>query len=110
MDCEVRFREHDRAREPGALELVEGRVHGRKTGRGHHLEALGAEALAVQKELRVAAAAGEVTDEMQTVHSHTLQNAKAQPAAYLGSRPRLPFAPSGAKQRSSIALNSCKTS
>ena len=70
----------------------------------------GAEALAVQKELRIAAAAGEVTDEMQTVHSRTLQNAKAQPAAYLGSRPRLPFAPSGAKQRSSIALNSFKTS
>jgi hypothetical protein len=46
---------------------------------------------------------------MQTVHSSTLQNAKAQPAAYRDSRPRLPFAPSGA-QRSSIALNSCKTS
>ncbi|MGH8668693.1 MAG: hypothetical protein ACREUH_05615, partial [Burkholderiales bacterium] len=61
---------------------------------------------AVQKELRIAAAAGEVTDEMQTVHLRTLQNAKAQP---LESRPRLRFAPCGA-QRSSIALNSFKTS
>src|SRR5207249_11932311 len=42
----------------------------------------------------------------QTIHFHTLQNAKAQPVE---SRPRLPFTPCGA-QRSSIALNSFKTS
>jgi hypothetical protein len=42
-----------------------------------HFDAFRAEALAVQKELRIAAAAGEVTDEMQAIHLRTLQNAKA---------------------------------
>ena len=65
--------------------------------------------LAIEQELRIAAAAGEVTDEVQTIHFRSPENAKAQPAAYLGARPRLPFAPCGA-QRLSIALNSCKTS
>ena len=54
---------------PHALELVEGRVHGREAGAASTISRhFGAEALAVQKELRIAAAAGEVTDEMQTVH------------------------------------------
>jgi hypothetical protein len=69
---------------------MESRVHGGKAGRGHHLEALGAEGLAIEQELRVAAAAGEVTDEMQTVHLSHLQNAKARPAvAVLAFHPRL---------------------
>jgi hypothetical protein len=87
---------------------MEGGVHGRKTGRGHHLEAFGAEALAVQKELRIAAAAGEVTDEMQTIHFRTLQNAKAQPPKSVKATPSIRAL--RRQQRSSIALNSFKTS
>ena len=37
MDCEMRFREHHRAGEAAAVKSVEGRVHGRETGPGHHL-------------------------------------------------------------------------
>src|SRR2546422_4012950 len=101
MDREVGLGERQAAREARALELMEAHADGRKTGRLNQLHALGAEFLALEKELRIAAAAGEVTDKMQAVHSSTPQNAKAQPAE---SRPRLPSAPCGA-QRSSIALN-----
>ena len=81
-------------------------VHGREAGGLDHLDAFRAELLAVQKELRIAAAAGEVTDEMQTVHLFTLQNAKAKPAVAASPSIRA----FRRKQRSSIALNSCKTS
>src|SRR5207244_9063507 len=79
VDGKVRLREHEAAGEAAAVELVEAHADGRETAALHHRDAFGAEALAVQKELRIAAAAGEVTDEMQTVHFFTLQNAKAQP-------------------------------
>src|SRR5437879_7707702 len=101
--------EHQAAREARALELMEAHADGRETGRLHQLHALGAEFLALEKELRIAAAAGEVADKMQTVHSSTPQNAKAQPAVN-NSRLRLPFASCGAKQRSSIVFNSCRAS
>jgi hypothetical protein len=87
---------------------VERRVHGRETGGLHHSEAFGAEALAVQKELRIAAAAGEVTDEMQTIHFRTLQNAKAQPPKSVKATPSIRAL--RRTQRSSFALNSFKTS
>jgi hypothetical protein len=87
---------------------VESCVHGREAGRFHHLEAFRAEALAVQKELRIAAAAGEVTDEMQTIHFSILQNAKAQPPKSEKATPSIRAL--RRTQRSSIALNSFKTS
>src|SRR3979490_2853670 len=88
---------------------MEAHADDRETGRLHQLHALGAELLTLEKELRIAAAAGQVADKMQTVHSSTPQNAKAQPAVKKSGL-RLPFAPCGAKQRCAIALNSCKTS
>src|SRR5690606_5751431 len=108
VDGEVRLREHDRAREAGALELMKAGVHGGEARGGHHVEDLGAKALAVQKELRVAAAAGEVTDEMQTIHARTLQNAKAQPHDTEKATPSIRAL--RRTQRSLIALNSFKTS
>jgi hypothetical protein len=59
---------------------MERRIHGREAGGLDHRDAFRLEAGAVQEELRVAAAAGEITDEVQTVHLHPPQNAKAQPA------------------------------
>jgi hypothetical protein len=88
---------------------MEGGVHGGETGSLDHGQALGAETCAIKQELRIAAAAGEVTDEMQTVHLFTPKNAKAQPAER-GTRLRLPSAPTGAKQRFLIPFNSFKTS
>jgi hypothetical protein len=85
---------------------VEGRVHGRETGGRNHLEASGAEALAIEEKLRIAAAAGEVTDEMQTVHFSILQNAKAKPASAASPSIRA----LRRTQRFPIALNSFKTS
>ena len=106
VDCEVRFSQHHCAGEAGALELVEGRVHGREAGRSHHFEALRAEALSVEEELRIAAAAGEVTDEMQTVHFPCPP--KCEGEARVGS---LAFDPRLAAHTAlSIALNSFKTS
>src|SRR2546430_15876683 len=109
MDREVGLGEHQAAREARALELMEAHADGRETGRLHQRHALGAEFLALEKELRIAAAASQVADQMETVHSSTPQNAKAQPAVKKSGL-RLPFAPCGAKQRCAIALNSCKTS
>src|SRR5437870_4653996 len=106
VDREVRLGEHDAAGEAAALELVEGNAHRRETGSLDHRDALCAEALAVQKELRIAAAAGEVTDEMQTVHFFILQNAKARPAVAASPSIRA----LRRTQRSSVALNSYKTS
>ena len=85
---------------------MKGNADRRETRSLDHLDALCAEALAVQKELRIAAAAGEVTDEMQTVHFVTLQNAKAKPA--IAASPSIRAL--RRTQRSSIALNSFKTS
>jgi hypothetical protein len=88
---------------------VEGRIHDREPGGLDHLDAFRAEAGAVKKTLRLAEAASEVTDEVQTVHFRPLQNAKAQPADE-GTRLRFPSAATAAKQSFSIALNSFKTS
>jgi len=60
---------------------MEGRIHGGQPCGRHHVEALRAEALAVQKELRIAATAGEITDEVQSIQFSAPENAKAQPAA-----------------------------
>src|SRR3989442_9722526 len=109
MDREVGLGEHQAAREARALELMEAHADGGETGGLHPPDALSAEFLALENELRIAAAAGQVADKMQTVHSSTPQNAKAQPAVKKSGL-RLPFAPCGAKQRCAIALNSCKTS
>src|SRR5260221_7775974 len=110
VDRKVGLGEHHGAGEAGAFELVEGRIHGGQARGFHHRNALCAKARAVEKALRIAAAAGEVTDEMQTVHFfYAPQNAKAQPAEK-ETRLRLPSAPTGAKQRSSIVFNSFKTS
>src|SRR5712664_1121660 len=101
MDREVGLGEQQAAREARALELMEAHADDRETGRLHQLQALGAEFLALEKELRIAAAAGQVADQMQAVHSSTPQNAKAQPAVKKSGL-RLPFAPCGARQRSLI--------
>src|SRR3989449_6043074 len=109
MDREGGLGEHQAAPEARALELMEAHADGGEAGGLHQPDALGAEFLPLEKELRIAAAAGQVADKMQTVHSSTPQNAKAQPAVKKSGL-RLPFAPCGAKQRCAIALNSCKTS
>ncbi len=106
MDRDVGLRQHDAAGEAAAVELVEGNADRGEAGSLDQLGALGAKTLAVEKELRVAAAAGEVTDEMQAVHFFVLQNAKAKPAVAASPSIRA----LRRTQRSSIALNSFKTS
>jgi hypothetical protein len=110
MKREVGLREEHDAGVAAALELMKARVHRREPGRGDEAYAGIAHACSVEKELRIAAAAGEVTDEMQTIHFRTLQNAKAQPAAYSRVPGHAFHSRLSTQQRSSIALNSCKTS
>ena len=68
----------------------------------------GAEALAVQKELRIAAAAGEVTDEMQTIHFANPPKCEGAAPVSVSATPSIRAL--RRTQRSSIALNSFKTS
>src|SRR5207302_2301013 len=96
MDRKVGLGEHQAAREARAFELMEAHADDRETGRLHQPHALGAEFLALEKELRIAAAAGKVADKMETVHAITPQYPKAQPAVR-NSRLRLPFASCGGK-------------
>jgi hypothetical protein len=89
---------------------MESGIHGCQACGLHHGEALGAEALAIEQQLWIATTAAEVTDEMQTIHSPTPQKAKAQLSGqYTRAAPSI-RALFGARLRSLIALNSCKTS
>src|SRR5205823_738088 len=106
MDREMGLGEDHATGESAALELVKGDADGGETGGFDHRDAFRAEAFAVQKVVRIAAAASEVTDEMQAVHFFILQNAKAKPAVAASPSIRA----LRRTQRSSIALNSFKTS
>jgi len=68
VDRKMGFGEDDRAGEPRAFELLEGGVHDREAGIAHHLQALLAETLAIKQDIRIAATAIQVADQVQTVH------------------------------------------
>ena len=109
VDGEVRLGEHDGPGEAGALELVEARVHGRQAGVAHELQALVLEPGAIEQQLRIAAAAAQIADEMQTVHVRSPQKARRRSPApnNPGCAPACP--PCGGIPSRSRSLNSCNT-
>jgi hypothetical protein len=108
VDRQVRLGQHHRAGVARALELVEAHAHDREPRGIDELDALFAESLSVEQELRIAAAAAEVTDEMQTVHFLSPRKTRRRNPA-LSPGCALPSRLAAQKRKACVVFNSCRT-